>query len=231
MKNKILFIPADTELESTTLVEKPNSAKSYLPVWWKEQKLTLQDKENQEFIPPSLSFKACMPFLDSLISGYMLSTYQDIYVSNRNGVQTLNWNVQPTPLVQRDNTKSLPVPSGCNDVHFAWRMHFGILIPKGYSMLITHPFNRHDLPFVTSSGIIDEGVHWGGNFSFWMKKDFEGLIPKDTPYAQILPFKRENWNSELRKDLIEESIKKRREKNRHFSGFYKKFIRQEKKFL
>jgi hypothetical protein len=230
MKNKILFIPSDTELEHTVFVEKPSSAKNYLPTWWKEQKLTLQNQNNEEFIPPTLSFKACMPFLDSLISGYMLTTFQDIYVSNTNGMQSLTWKALPTPLIDRDVSKTLPVPVGCSDAHFAWRMHFGVLVPKGYSILITHPLNRHDLPFVTSSGIIDEGVHWGGNFSFWLKKDFEGVIPKDTPYAQILPFKRENWSSELRKDLIEESIRKHREKSRYFSGFYKKFIRQEKKF-
>jgi hypothetical protein len=231
MKNKILFIPVELDGNTNTFAEKPNPAKNYLPSWWKEKKLTLKDRNNQEFVPPTLSVKACMPFLDSLISGYMLSTYQDIYVSNQNGIQTLNWSIGPTPLIARDTPEILPVPSGCSDVHFAWRVHLGIIIPKGYSMLITHPLNRHDLPFVTSSGIIDEGVSWGGQFSFWLKKDFEGLIPKGTPYAQILPFKRESWSSELRKDLIEESKNKHHEKNRYFSGFYKKFIRQEKKFL
>ena len=28
-------------------------------------------------------------------------------------------------------------------------------MPAGYSLLITHPFNRHDLPFVTLTGLVD----------------------------------------------------------------------------
>jgi hypothetical protein len=29
-----------------------------------------------------------------------------------------------------------------------------------------------------------------------LRKDFNGLIPKGTPYAQIVPFKRDSWKSE-----------------------------------
>jgi hypothetical protein len=37
--------------------------------------------------------------------------------------------------------------------------------------------------------------------------NFEGLIPKGTPIAQIVPFKRESWQMELGKesDLIDQN--------------------------
>ena len=34
------------------------------------------------------------------------------------------------------------------------------------------------------------------NLPFFLKEGFEGIIPKGTPIAQIMPFKREPWNSE-----------------------------------
>lgn len=233
MKNKILFIPISTDLTNIFNLEKPKSAKNFLPTWWKEQELNLKDQNKKDFIPPQLSFKGCMPFLDSLTTGYMLSTYQDIYVSKRDGIHFFNWNIGPDPITVRDagdDSTTLPTPVGCSKVHYAWKINFGILLPKGYSMLITHPLNRNDLPFISSSGIVDEGVSWAGQFSFWIKKDFTGLIPQGTPIAQIIPFKRENWDSELRIDLIKKAKDDRIQQRQHFSGFYKKFIRQEKRF-
>jgi dUTPase len=40
---------------------------------------------------------------------------------------------------------------------FAWGALFGVGTEKSECVLITHPLNRHDLPFVTTSGIIDSG--------------------------------------------------------------------------
>ena len=31
-----------------------------------------------------------------------------------------------------------------------------------------------------------------------MAKDFSGVIPAGTPYAQMIPFKREDWQSEIK---------------------------------
>jgi hypothetical protein len=44
---------------------------------------------------------------------------------------------------------------------------------------------------------------------FFVVKGFTGIIPAGTPYAQMLPFKRENWESEINDDIshIEMSIK------------------------
>jgi hypothetical protein len=97
-------------------------------------------------------------------------------------------------------------------------------------MLVTHPLNRFDLPFTTVSGIVDEGVPWGGNFSFWVNKGFQGVIPKGTPIAQIIPFKTESWKSEKSTYLVDYAKKRLHEKTTFVSGYYKKFIHKKKKF-
>jgi hypothetical protein len=70
--------------------------------------------------------------------------------------------------------------------------------PPGYSCLITHPLNRFDLPFFTMSGIVDTDQYnfLPVNLPFFLKEGFEGIIPKGTPIAQVIPFKREPWHSE-----------------------------------
>jgi hypothetical protein len=41
-----------------------------------------------------------------------------------------------------------------------------------------------------------------------IKKDFNGIIEKGTPMAQVIPFQRDNWTSERGKIKSEEEIDK-----------------------
>jgi hypothetical protein len=75
-----------------------------------------------------------------------------------------------------------------------WTGNWGWKTPRGYSSLVCHPFNRFDLPFTTMAAIIDSDKMYGsGNIPFFLKNDFEGVIKKGTPYAQIVPIKRKKW--------------------------------------
>jgi hypothetical protein len=89
-------------------------------------------------------------------------------------------------------------PLGFHEKHFAWWADWAVEVPEGYSVLYTQPFNRFELPFVTTSGIIDnDKVTLPGTMPFFVVKGFTGVLPAGTPYAQMLPFKRENWESEI----------------------------------
>ena len=52
---------------------------------------------------------------------------------------------------------------------------------------------------------------------FFIIKGFEGLIPAGPPYAQIIPFKREDWDS----DIIIESPNNLHKKNQENSNKYR----------
>jgi hypothetical protein len=91
-------------------------------------------------------------------------------------------------------TQDMPVPHGYNQ--YVWRLiaYPRVETPKGYSMIVTHPFNRYDLPFLTMTGIVDsDQVQARLAINMWLRDDFEGIIEKGTPIAQIFPFKREDW--------------------------------------
>jgi hypothetical protein len=34
-----------------------------------------------------------------------------------------------------------------------------------------------------------------GNIPFFIREDFEGMVPAGTPFAQLIPVKRESWKS------------------------------------
>ena len=227
MSKTIKFIPFTPNDDDLKYVEIPKPAKNFIPDWWKEEELSVN---NQNDLFDNLSFKACVPFLDSLTSGYMVYTSQDILVKIENEKPFMFWQTSPTPVIVRERKENLPVPIGHDETHFAWNLHYGFEIPKGYSLLITHPLNRFDLPFTSVSGIVDDSVQWAGRFTFWLKKDFQGVIPKGTPIAQIIPFKRDSWKSERADYLIEYAKIKAHEKSTIFSGYYKKFIHKKKSF-
>ena len=226
MSKIIKFIPDPENQEDLIYVETPKPSSKFIPDWWKKQEL----ETNVDDPFDNLSFKACVPFLDSLTTGYMAYTNQDIIVSLQDGKPFLQWQTTPVPLTYRSVRQNLPIPAGHHDHHFAWRISFGFQLPKGYSLIITHPFNRFDLPFTTVSGIVDEGIPWSGNFTFWIKENFTGIIPKGTPIAQMIPFKSENWKSERAEYLMEHAKKIQHEKITIISGYYKKFIHRKKKF-
>ena len=193
----------------------PKPAKSFIPKWYK--------KAEQSDTAPS--FKKCMPFIDAMTSGYMIELSQDIVVTQINGSPFMTWATDPIPVEVRDmdSSKGLSVPNGCDEtISLAWNSTYNFKTPAGYSVLVTHPFNRYDLPFVTTSGIVDagEGMH-SGQIPFFLQKGFEGVIPKGTPIAQLLPYKIENWKSKEDKTLNLLGEKSKWEMKSVLSGWYK----------
>jgi hypothetical protein len=176
----------------------PVPAKLFLPKWYQKSESTFKDEQGMEH--PGL--KKCVPFLDAMLSGYMLVTPVDIFVS-RNEDQSLkiSWN---SPEVFSDfiaeRTKSLgehmPRPAGHLPNHLAFKGFWGFKLPRGWSALVVHPLNRHDLPFTSTSGIMDaDNYSTSGNIPFFIKEDFVGMIPAGTPFAQLIPIKRAAWAS------------------------------------
>lgn len=211
-------------------------AKKFIPDWYKliksyNEKSIRFNQDNSIF----KNVRQCMPFFDSLSSGYMITLYTDIHVSDQeNGKKFIRWESQKTrgkvgddaeeyPVTARNpEDNPVPYPAGCAPDHFAWMLPYYLKIQPGYSILVSHPFNRFDLPFVTLTGIMDaENSIARGNLPFFIKSDFEGIIPKGTPIAQLLPFKRDSWQAIEDNSIIEEGELNRIKSRRKFFNYYK----------
>ena len=175
---------------------------------------------------PNYSVKSCLPFIDTFFTGYTFELWCDVQVRQINGNPIFTWgntNSQMSPIVDR-TTAHLPIHDGFLPFTFSWSSHWGIETPKGYSCLFTHPLNRTDLPFITTSGIMDTDK-WGiwGNQPFAFKKDWEGILEAGTPIIQFIPFKRESWQSKVLNDFekSEWAFFEYQRKNSRFRGYYK----------
>ena len=212
-------------------------AKNNIPDWYKDTKNTYINESTKKplaFLNESnKNFKLCMPFLDSLSTGYLVLCPIDIVVSHDDANNPmLNWKFNERFADYRDDqSATMPVPIGCHPHNFVWMFPAAFKLPEGYSALVTHPLNRFDLPFVTTSGIVDGNYAMGqGNYPFFLKENFNGVIKQGTPIAQIIPFKRESWISEEDPSLVEESRINNRKSAAVFMGWYKNTIWKRKEY-
>jgi len=147
------------------------------------------------------TWKACPAILDAFSTGYVLKTPCDlVFFKNKKGII----DVEISDLKYKDFCGQRPAmsqfehPKGFYKDHFAWYSDWGIELPEGYSALFMTPMNRFDLPFLNTTGVVDsDKVHVLGTFPFFIAEGWEGTLPAGTPYLQILPFKRENWEQKI----------------------------------
>jgi hypothetical protein len=216
---KITFIPGTKKIQDTVMFPQP--AKNFIPDWYKNI------KGGKDFF----NVKKCIPFLDSISSGYVQTTWCDIHVIDEEGILKVSFDNE-VPIFSYRETSHMPVDNSFYNTEFVWQRPWSIVLPDGYSALVVHPLNRVDLPFITLSGIVDfdKSIHAKiGNIPFYIKKGFTGIIPAGTPMFQIIPIKRENWESENEEysDFFwEKKIKERK----GLIDFYKKRVWQKKYF-
>jgi hypothetical protein len=185
-------------------LEQPKPASKSVPDWYKNT----QSYTNGERKPigngnTSATIKRCMPVFDAITAGYIIESPADVYVSIKDGGQWFEWSdhnliafhpIEQAP--EHPDKKPFAYPK--------WNNPWSITTPKGYSTLFVQPFHRESI-FTILPGVVDTDQYTPPvNFPFVINDPvFEGLIPKGTPIAQVIPFKRDSWTMELgdKKDL------------------------------
>lgn len=205
---KLQFEAFDKETE--LLFERPKPAVQSLPTWYKDMP-TRMDGEKIDGLSKdgvavsNLTLKGCSPFLDALSTGYIFELPFDMeFRKNDKGMINVRWATNINFIGQHgpDQAPGLPGPFGGSPSLLKWRPGWRIITPKGYSCLFTHPMNRHELPFRTFSGVVDTDMYQlGVEFPFQLldstiDKDVF-ILEKGTPICQVLPFKREDWKSDV----------------------------------
>jgi hypothetical protein len=229
---KVNFICKNKEIYD--LLEKPYPAEKKYPEWLKNMPSYISNNKIDNEGNPLSTVKKCMPFHDALASGYHIPLPCDVWIENNlQGKIKIKWS---SPDFEMVNTHipaqytNYPIPLGFNNSVFKWLNQWIIQTPKNYSCLFTHPIHYDDLPFKSLTAIVDtDKFPEIINFPFFIKNDFEGLIPKGTPLIQIIPFKRDSYVA----TYSTSSFKLEREWAKAKTVFfdrYKKFFRTPKEY-
>jgi hypothetical protein len=224
-KNTINFYPSKESYDG--IFDEPVLAKDNIPQWYKKQsRYTGGEKvlspENGTY---NTTIKACMPVFDLITAGYIIKTPADIMVNiNQDGSPNFSWAINNYTCIESHGQMqydSFNIAKEFHPVGYKFINPWITQTPKGYSSIFMSPSLRDDLPFYCLPAIVDTDNHpTPVNFPFFLRKDFEGLIPAGTPMIQIIPFKRQDWEIRVNKfNNTFDKIWKRAE--RHIKNRYK----------
>ena len=218
------------EQYSYTDLEKPEPIKLHIPDWYKKLDHNLKIR----------TIKGCMPFLDTLTTGYVLKMPQDLYVEfNVDQTHPETGEIikdEKTNKPRKDirysygmkgyqdiiSAKQINLNSDNRQHHDTYQLEGAKMIernknfpfmkilnpwliktPPGYSCLFVPPLNNCDDRFDIIPGIVDTDV-WDLeiNFPFVFNghkyETLETVIKRGTPYVQVIPFKRDNWEMKIK---------------------------------
>tara|TARA_R110000796_G_scaffold216722_1_gene332697 strand:- start:2892 stop:3623 length:732 start_codon:yes stop_codon:yes gene_type:complete len=202
--NKIKFIASKEYLNYTEILPEP--CRLNIPLWYKELKHSVTNK----------TVKGCMPFLDTLTTGYTIKMPIDYYISHNfkkegerytEGYTRLD-NYKNINLNTKNNLESHPISQlgkKCPFVNKNKSLPFHKILnpwliktPPGYSCLFLPPMNNSDDRFSIIPGIVDTDTFpQETNFPIIINGDkypvLETVIELGTPIVQVIPFKREKW--------------------------------------
>lgn len=198
--------------------------KMYIPDWYKNT-----PKVSEKGISRSQdkkTFKSCIPFMDAMMSGYIVELWSDIEIVRINGFPKIYWrdgDVEPMSFKHKDSKGFMPVPIGYGPEVFSFNHNMYLQTPNGYSLLFTQPMNRSDLPFMALSGVVDSDKEpiFPGGYPLFLREGFEGIIKKGTPLIQIIPIRRDSWKVEHSKKLKKAGYLVWRKAGLHLSSWYK----------
>jgi len=180
------------------------------------------------------TYKKCTPLLDSLSAGYIIPLWTDVMIEQDDGVPAIYWKTHEDIFkIHGQSSRNIPAPEGYDQIVYKYNNCWIPQTPKGYSCLITSPFGYKDLPFHPVSAIVDtDRSTLELVFPMWVKSGFEGIVEKGTPLVQIIPFKRDDWNSTF--DYYEDgeyrNIVEEKNFNSTMIGHYLKNHHSKKKF-
>ncbi|MDE2277121.1 MAG: hypothetical protein KGK09_12580 [Burkholderiales bacterium] len=185
----------------TDLLPHPVPARSALPDWLRAMPPRADSALHGRSIR---TVKQCPPFVDAMTHGFMVLLPCDVHVE----AGRFSWDWPLPPLVLDDHPRAplsfhvaeqiagTPLAQGPGGRLSAVKFNsfWTIELEPGWSLMVSHPVNRLELPFRLLGGLVDADRFnaVGINFpALWTDPGFRGVLPRGTPLAQCHPVQRE----------------------------------------
>lgn len=224
------------------ILPKPVRASHAFPEWLKAMPIAAHD---QAFGVSVDTVKKCPPFIDAMGFGFLMPLAADVHVER--GEFSWNWtelssvpslvaiNDSFSPIAVHFNSEVTGTPLFDADLSIVKFNNFWTVeLDEGYSLLVTHPVNRFDLPFRTLTGLVDADSYRAGFINFpaaWTEREFVGTLAKGTPVAQCFVVPREPYDLRCASIAVEDLAEQAETHDvlRYDSGVYRREFRKTKK--
>lgn len=193
--------------EDEGVIAAPVPAKSVLPDWFR--KLPPVDRERVSATDNGLTVKRCMPFLDAMMTGWIIPAAATVRLEVSDGGKTVNagWEFDK---VMVSNHHAYQVAGNPMEPRPPCKMHnyWTIETPPGWSCLFVPPLNRLHSVFEVLSGVVDTDTYQSLIHFPFIATAPDGIytVEKGTPVVQVIPFKRDMTalETEIRAETPEE---------------------------
>jgi hypothetical protein len=183
---------------------RPYPAKKNIPSWYKKLPSYVGDKAGDVSWSDvgtnggTATGKKCIPMLDAMTAGYIIPLATDVKVTKKGPEQFFQWpdyeivafhppaQMMTHPQVEKHPNYAIP----------KYNSPWVIITPPGYSCMFLPPLNRDASEQIIQClpAIIDTDTYKNPiNIPFIIDPEWEGIIPAGYPVAQVIPFKRENF--------------------------------------
>ena len=223
-------------------------AKFFFPQWFKSMKDYVERDANHEKGKPDFfgkkgkiaqkwtnaTVKRCPAIVDVMGEGYVIPMWTDFLIQrnkeylewdnklNEWGIEFHNNNqISDWPLKKTD------FPEAVKFIN-PWRIY----TPPGYSVLFMQPFYQFERRFTVLPGIVETDSYHHVHFPTIWHSTKDVIIDRGTPFMQVIPFKRENWDFEvgqMSEDQKDKDFAEKVEINTVFKHSLRKITQRNKK--
>jgi hypothetical protein len=224
MSDKVHFVSTVSGLSSIDECV-PVPAAKFVPDWWKNTPIVRSSFELSGI--EAGNFKNCPALKDYFAEGYILPMWSDLILYFNS--ETLEWayriadekfKISTHSNEQYINNVNHTVLGKSSYFIFKLQSPWKIFTPEGYSTYQLPAFYHFSDDFSAAPGVRDTDRYHQMNIQLLIHSDKKEIfIPRGTPIAQLIPFKREKMGLEVR-DATDKDMKKI---NSNELGFSTKF--------
>jgi len=197
---------ADSQSNSNPLIEfhaighqrfpAPYPASRNIPDWYKDLQTEFTTAGPDPEILPTI--KRCPPFLEAIAGGYIIPLADDIqFRTDARGNLSYECKNDVVHTHDAGQYKGTPFAS---KVIVKFINLWIIRTSPGYSTLLVPPMNRFHIPFLMLSGVV-ETDNWYLEIHFpaiaQLPPNAQYLMKRGTPLMQAIPFRRDQWQSQV----------------------------------
>ena len=190
--------------ELADILPRPYAAKRAIPEWLKRMGANAPSADLGAEIR---TVKQCPPFVDAMGFGFVVPLVTDVRVDR--GRFEWDWDLGPSsvgpyprsPLSFHLGEQLAGAPiADADNAAIKFTNYWTIETPPDHALLVTHPFNREELPFRTLTGLVDTDRYKNGCIQFpalWRDADFVGVLERGMPIAQCVVVPRDGLSLEF----------------------------------
>ena len=204
------FIEFKTDVKGLEEIAPVKPAKYFLPQWFKGMKDFVEVDAVHEKNKPNYfgkkgdtakkhtsgTVKRCPAIVDLITEGFIIPMWSDFLIQR--DMETFEWDnknfqygieFHSKEQIKGWNLKKTDFPEGIKFTN-PWRIY----TPKGYSVMFMTPTYQFEKRFTVLPGIVETDSYHHINFPSIWHTTKDAVIERGTPFIQVIPFKRDEWN-------------------------------------